>query len=455
MAASPSSISACRSVSVSVPPRYGASAYRPRRSEWLKISPLYDSHHRPPSPGIGWWPSGLGSTMERRAWASPTWPTISTPWSSGPRGYSARARRSSASRSGALPGRTTHPPIPHTPAILWDLCGGGRGLLDVPRQQRLASDDEPLDLRGALVELHDLRVAHELLDRVLLDEAVPAVDLHGVGGDLHRGVGREALGARGLQRVAGALVEQHGAVPRGQARQVHLRRHVGDHELDRLVHGDRHAELDALLGVLGGELEGRARDAGGHRRHAGARAVEGHHRELEALVLLADEVAGVDLGLVEGDGRGVGGPLAHLVFLLVHDHRVVLAHEEGGDAAMAGVGVGLGVDREPVGVAAVGDEALRAVDDVLVALAHGAGAHARDVGAGIGLGQAERGELRRGQQVVAVLLLDLLGGADEDRRGGQAVGAQRRLDARAAPRELLLDEATVEVGEAWTAVLLG
>src|SRR5439155_17684635 len=53
---------------------------------------------------------------------------------------------------------------------------GGR-LLHAARQQRLAGDDEPLDLRRALVELPDLRVAHELLDRVLLDEAVAAVDL--------------------------------------------------------------------------------------------------------------------------------------------------------------------------------------------------------------------------------------------------------------------------------------
>src|SRR5690606_16968861 len=51
---------------------------------------------------------------------------------------------------------------------------GGRGLLlglrllDAPREQRLAGDDQALDLRGALVELHDLRVTHELLDRVLL-----------------------------------------------------------------------------------------------------------------------------------------------------------------------------------------------------------------------------------------------------------------------------------------------
>ena len=44
------------------------------------------------------------------------------------------------------------------------------------------------------------------------------------------------------------------------------------------------------------------------------------------------------------------------------------------------------------------------------------------------------------------LLLDLLGAAERDRRGGQAVGAERGLDAGAAPGELLLDEAAVEVG---------
>jgi len=88
-------------------------------------------------------------------------------------------------------------------------------------------------------KLQDLRVAHQLLNRVLLDEPVAAVDLDGVGGDLHRGVGGEALGVRGLERVALALVEQHRRVPRRQPREVNLGRHVGDDELDRLVHRDR------------------------------------------------------------------------------------------------------------------------------------------------------------------------------------------------------------------------
>src|SRR5579859_484857 len=77
------------------------------------------------------------------------------------------------------------------------LDGDGRRLLDAARKQRFARDHEALDLGGALVQLHDLGVAEELLDGVVLDEAVAAVDLHGFGCDLHRGVGREALGVRG------------------------------------------------------------------------------------------------------------------------------------------------------------------------------------------------------------------------------------------------------------------
>ena len=138
-----------------------------------------------------------------------------------------------------------------------------------------------------------------------------------------------------------------------------------------------------------------AADADGHRRDAGTGAVEGHHRQLEALVFLAEQVLGRDLDFVEGDGRGVGGPLAHLVLLLVDgDPGEVGVDDEGADPAVAGLGVGLGVDREVVGVGAVGDEALGAVDDVLVALLDGAGLHPGDVGAGVGLGQAEGGELR-------------------------------------------------------------
>src|SRR3954471_7011789 len=80
------------------------------------------------------------------------------------------------------------------------------------RHEELFRDHEPLDLRGALVDLEQLRVAHELLDRVLLDVAVAAEDLHGVRRRLHRHVGGEALRERRVKRrlAAPALVEHPG-----------------------------------------------------------------------------------------------------------------------------------------------------------------------------------------------------------------------------------------------------
>src|SRR6266550_3575241 len=79
-------------------------------------------------------------------------------------------------------------------------------------------------------------------------------------------------------------------------------------------------------------------------RDAGTREVQRLHRELEAVVLLTEQVLGGDLGLVEGDRRCVGGSLSELVLLLVDGDRVVLGNDERGDPAVAGVLVGLRVD---------------------------------------------------------------------------------------------------------------
>src|SRR5215207_3793461 len=75
-------------------------------------------------------------------------------------------------------------------------------------EKYLPYDHEPLDLRGPLVDLEQLRVAHELLDRVLLDVPVAAEDLDGVGGHFHRRIGGEPLRVGRLERRPLALVEQ-------------------------------------------------------------------------------------------------------------------------------------------------------------------------------------------------------------------------------------------------------
>src|SRR5262249_13988136 len=75
----------------------------------------------------------------------------------------------------------------------------------VARHEQLSGDHEPLDLRRALVDLEELGVAHELLDRVLLHVPVAAEDLDGVRRDLHARVGGEALRVGRLQGRAPAL----------------------------------------------------------------------------------------------------------------------------------------------------------------------------------------------------------------------------------------------------------
>src|SRR3954454_15360348 len=130
----------------------------------------------------------------------------------------------------------------------------------VPRKEDFPGNHEALDLGRSLVDLEELRVAHQLLDGVLLHVPVAAEDLDRVGRDLHRGVGCEPLRVRRLERRSLALVEEPRGLPGEQARSLDLGGHVRNQEVDALVHRDRLAELDSLAGVVDRELVRGARD---------------------------------------------------------------------------------------------------------------------------------------------------------------------------------------------------
>src|SRR3989454_1043341 len=179
--------------------------------------------------------------------------------------------------------------------------------------EHLARDDQLLDLRRALVDLRDLRVAEVALDLGLADEAEAAVDLHGVGGDLHRRLGREELGHRRFLRVRLAGVLEAGRLQRHEPRAVDRGRHVGQHPADHLVLADRHAERLALARVPDRPLVGAGRDADRLRGDADAPAVEGGQRDVKAPALLADPVGGGDAAGIEDQLGGVGGADAELV----------------------------------------------------------------------------------------------------------------------------------------------
>jgi hypothetical protein len=95
--------------------------------------------------------------------------------------------------------------------------------------------------------------------------------------------------------------------------------------------------------------------------------------------------------VVEEQLRGVLGLEADLVEVAaaLEALHAALDHEQA-DALVAGVGVGAGHDDHEVGEDAVGDERLRAVEDVVVALVDGRGADALQVGAGARLGHRDR-----------------------------------------------------------------
>src|SRR5437870_10055098 len=183
--------------------------------------------------------------------------------------------------------------------------------------QELFGDDHPLDLVRALVDLHDLRVAHVPLHRELPRIAVPAEDLHRVGGDLHRGVAGPALGHRRFVRVApDAGVDLARGVVNHQPRGVHLHGHVREHELDALERGDRLAELLPLLRVPGGRVERRLADADGHRARHRPRHVERAHRDLESLALLAEPLLDRYGAVREVERHGGRAADAHLLLFL-------------------------------------------------------------------------------------------------------------------------------------------
>src|SRR5690349_3321875 len=142
-------------------------------------------------------------------------------------------------------------------------------------------DHKALNLRGALEDRVDLRVAVHALDRVLARVAVAAEDLDRALGAPDRDLAGLELAHRALgvgERAAGAAHPRR--APDEQAGRVDLHLHVGERERDRLVLDDRAAELGALLRVRERVLVGGAGDADRLRADARPGRLEGRHRRL-------------------------------------------------------------------------------------------------------------------------------------------------------------------------------
>ncbi len=211
-----------------------------------------------------------------------------------------------------------------------------------------------------------------------------------------------------------------------------------------------------LVGVLHRRLQARPDDAdraGGDREPA---LVERVHRDLEALALCADQVLGRHLHVREEELAGRARPDAQLVLDLAGLDALPRAlDDERRDAAVGGVGVGLGEDELVVGLGGVRDPVLLAVQQIgAVGLADRGGQHRRHVGSGGRLGQAEAAELLALRHRLEVLALLLLAAVAQQRQRVQAdVHRDQRPEGRLAPLDLLADQRLAHVVEAGAAVL--
>src|SRR5207248_677071 len=110
------------------------------------------------------------------------------------------------------------------------------------------------------------------------------------------------------------------------------------------------------------------RDAERLRRDARTRAVERGECDLEAVALLAEQVLGGNLAVLQHQFAGLRAANAHLVLDLAQlESGAVALDHEGADAACAPALLGDREDGVDMRDASVGDEVLHAVEEVRVA----------------------------------------------------------------------------------------
>ena len=129
--------------------------------------------------------------------------------------------------------------------------------------------------------------------------------------------------------------------------------------------------------------------------------------------------------------------------------------DERGDAARAGLRIGLGVDDKRLGDGAVGDPHLRAIEDVAVALAGRPRRHRHDVGAGVRLRHRQRADMLAGNELRQIArLLAGVAVAHDLVDAEVRMRAIRKPDRAARARHFLHRHAMLEVAEPKPAVFL-
>src|SRR5581483_2722719 len=121
--------------------------------------------------------------------------------------------------------------------------------------QQLPRDHQALDLAGAFADGAQLGVAIKLFDRIILDEAVSAVNLDSFIRHPHGDFGSIQLGHGGFLVDVRARILEPGRAQREQPRRFDVGGHIGQLVLNRLEFRDESPELFPLFGILKGRFK--------------------------------------------------------------------------------------------------------------------------------------------------------------------------------------------------------
>src|ERR1017187_351678 len=302
--------------------------------------------------------------------------------------------------------------------------------------QRVSRDNHTLHLGGPFVNLGDLGVTISPLHWIGLRETIPPVNLDRPachpGGSL-RG---EQLRHRRLRGVGAAVVLAPCSAIHQEPRGVNLSGHISNHKLNSFQTRNRLAELDTLLRVGDRRIKRSLGYAHRLRADSDPAAIECLHGDLEPVALPAEKRILGNAAVSKVERRRPGRADPHLPLPLADGEPWgVLFDDEGADPSCPMRHVSLCRDDIHIGEPAVGNEDLRAIEDVLIAAQHGRGGARRCICSRGGLGKSKGRQADAGRQVMEVAVLLSLGSERED-RGGAEGGVAGHYDggSRADPR---------------------
>src|SRR5438477_279668 len=255
--------------------------------------------------------------------------------------------------------------------------------------KQLPRNNQFLNFAGTFSDGAELHVAVKLFRGIVLDEAIPAVNLHALIGDANGHFAGERLGHAGFPREADVfLVGEPRSLIDEQARGLDFGGHVGELELDGLKFADGLAELFALFSVFYGGIQCALGHPQSESGDGNTPAIKNFQAARKAFAFVAKKVFMGHTAIGENNFGGITGAQAELVFFFAgFEPGSSLFNDEGADAVGSLGFIGDSHGNANVSVVAVGGESFCTVDDPVLAVAGCSSAGTASVGTSFRFGK--------------------------------------------------------------------